>query len=170
MIAYQELVQADQSDITVLQYTGQEPADRITSLHRHKFCEIIFVAQGYCEISYCGEHIVLLAGSLMLLAPEEVHAISLRAGCEIYTCHFRPMLRRRRCTGCWKSGQPYRCPLPAIQRACCLGRIMNRGLRHHAILSTTISFGCSVRIKHTSWPFCRRSRPNRQHRMLDTWT
>lgn len=90
MIAYQELLQADQSDITVLQYTGQEPADRITSLHRHKFCEIIFVAQGYCEISYCGEHIVLLAGSLMLLAPEEVHAISLRAGYDIYTCHFSP--------------------------------------------------------------------------------
>lgn len=88
MIVYQERVQADLSDITVTQYTGQAQSDRVSSLHRHKFCEIIFVSQGYCEISYCGEHIVLLAGSLVLIAPEEVHAVSLRTGCEIYTCHF----------------------------------------------------------------------------------
>lgn len=88
MIAYQERVKADLSDITIAQYTGPVLPDRMTSLHRHKFCEIIFISQGYGELFYCREHIVLLAGSLVFIAPEEAHAVSLRTGCEAYTCHF----------------------------------------------------------------------------------
>lgn len=88
MIGYQERIKVDSSDITVMQYTDQDRPREITSLHRHKFCEIIFVSQGCCEVFSCGEHMALLSGGIALIAAKEVHAVSLHADCKLYMCHF----------------------------------------------------------------------------------
>ena len=91
MIAYQDRGIPDESGITLTLRTAQE-ADRSDTmpLHRHRFCELVLVAQGGCEFFYSGERMFLLPGDLMLVEAEQPHACRLKAEGRLYVCQFEP--------------------------------------------------------------------------------
>lgn len=91
MVAYEDRTITDESGITLTLHTAQQ-ADRpgAMPLHRHRFCELVLVAQGGCEFFYYGERMFLLPGDLMLVEAEQPHACRLKAEGRLYVCHFEP--------------------------------------------------------------------------------
>ena len=112
MVAYEDRTITDESGITLTMHTAQQ-ADRpgAMPLHRHRFCELVLVAQGGCEFFYYGERMFLLPGDLMLVEAEQPHACRLKAEGRLYVCHFEPWA--------WSRQQPPRRPVCGAGCAIC---------------------------------------------------